>query len=217
MDKYAKVGLAGMLVSFLGTLPLGTLNITAFDIAASKGLVAAVWFALAVVLVELVMVRLTLFGNHFLQIGEKLTKYVLPLGALLLFYLAISSFLASMQTQQLLSETNFFPRVGSAFVLGLLLSSLNPLQFPFWVTCNKVLSSKGMLENTTKSYNCYLLGIGLGTLVGLGVFIAAGKFIFTNYTDYSRITNLLMGTLYLGFSVYLAYLIIKKHLKPKIQ
>ncbi|TMU50888.1 LysE family transporter [Flagellimonas algicola] len=217
MNKHAKVGFYGVLVSFLGALPLGTLNLTAFDIAASQGLTAAIWFALAVVLVELTVVRLTLIGNEHLQFGEKFSSYLILLGIALLLYLSISSFQASMRLANVEQQITALPKISSAFVLGLLLSALNPLQVPFWMTWNKVLSNKGVLKSTKGHYNFYLAGIGFGSLLGLGVFIAAGKFIFANYGNYTMITNLFMGLLYLGFAVYLVYLLLKKRLKLKIQ
>ncbi len=217
MNKYAKIGFSGLLVSFLGALPLGTLNITAFDIAASQSLVSAIWFAIAVVLVELIVVRLTLFGNEKLELGEKLSYYLIPFGILLLLYLAVGSFMASSQISEMGSRINLLPKISSAFLLGFLLSALNPLHIPFWMTWNKVLTSKGILETSKKSYSLYILGIGIGSLMGLGVFIFTGKYIFSNYESYSMLTNLLMGLLYLGFSIYLMFLLVKKRLKFKTQ
>lgn len=217
MNKMAKVCFAGIAVSFLGALPLGTLNLTAFDIAATQSWQAAVWFAIAVVLVELFVVGLTLLGREQLQIGQRLANYLLPLGVILLLYLSISSFQAAAHTSAVETKIALFPKIGSAFVLGLLLSTLNPLQVPFWITWNEVLLSKGILEKSRRLYRGYLAGIGTGTLLGLGLFILAGKYIFSNYAGYSSITNLVMGTLYLGFSIYLMYLFFKKRLNLKIQ
>ncbi|SHG85915.1 LysE family transporter [Flagellimonas flava] len=217
MNSYAKVVLSGLLISFLGALPFGTLNLTAFDIAASQSLEAAWWFAAAVVLVELGVVRLTLIGNERLHLGEKFSFYIIPFGIILLLYLALSSFQASVAVSEASSKIGLLPKISSAFVLGLLLSALNPLQVPFWMTWNKVLSGKGVLKKSKTSYNGYLLGIGIGTVSALALFILAGKYIFSNYDNYSTVTNILMGLLYLGFSIYLSYLFFKKRLNLKIQ
>ncbi|MDC6384295.1 hypothetical protein D2V93_00215 [Flagellimonas taeanensis] len=217
MPNYAKVCFYGLLISFVGALPFGTLNLTAFDIAASQGLVSAIWFAMAVVLVELSVVRITLYGNERLHLGERALKYILPLGIVFLLYLSLSSFLEMDSVTVTDSKTDFFPQIGSTFVLGLLLSALNPLQFPFWMTWNQVLDRKGILQRSNSHYVFYILGIGLGTLVGLGIFILAGKFIFANYDRYHTITNLMMGLLYLGFSFYLMFIFIKKRIHHKIE
>jgi len=217
MNKYAKIGFSGLLVSFLGALPLGTLNITAFDIAASQNLVSAMWFAIAVVLVELVVVGLTLLGNERLQFGEKVSYYLIPFGIILLVYLSITSFMASTQISEVESKIHVLPQNSSAFLLGLLLSALNPLHIPFWMAWNKVLSSKGILDTSKGAYTLYILGIGAGSLMGLGLFIFIGKYLFTNYNSYGMLANLLTGLLYLGFSIYLVSLLVKKRFKFKTQ
>ncbi|TXK00930.1 LysE family transporter [Flagellimonas pelagia] len=217
MVQLAKVFLSGLLISFLGALPFGTLNLTAFDISAAQGAMPAFWFALAVVLVELIMVRLTLYGHERLQFGDQLVRLLLPLGILLLLYLSISSFLDSSSITGASSKASILPQIKSTFVLGLLLSALNPLQLPFWFSWNKILDNRGVLQSTGAHHTFYLMGIGLGTWSALGVFITAGKYIFNNYGQYNRMTNLLMGCMYLGFSFYLLFLFIKKRTKYKIQ
>jgi len=62
MIKYFKIIVYGLLISFLGSLPLGTLNVTAFQIASTENLYAAIMFAIAVTLVELLAVKITLIG-----------------------------------------------------------------------------------------------------------------------------------------------------------
>lgn len=217
MSNYVKVCFYGLLISFVGALPFGTLNLTAFDIAATQGLVSAAWFALAVVLVELSMVRITLYGNERLHLGEKAMTYILPLGIVFLFYLSLASFWDISSVPAANSKAGFFPQIESTFALGLFLSALNPLQLPFWMTWNKVLDHKGILRRSNVNYLFYITGIGLGTLIGLGIFIVLGKFIFTHYNQYHYITNLLMGLLYLGFSFYLMFLFIKKRIHHKIE
>ncbi|WP_197062591.1 LysE family transporter [Muricauda sp. MAR_2010_75] len=210
MQNYIKVCFSGLLISFLGALPLGTLNLTAFDIAASQDLVSALWFSVAVVLVELIVVRLTLFGNERLQLSDKLMIYLLPLGILLLLYLSITSFVDAASVSKASSKVNLLPQLQSTFVLGLLLSALNPLQIPFWMTWNKVLEKKDVLTASKSSYTFYLVGIGLGTMLGLAIFMLLGNSVFTNYGNYGLITNLLMGVLYLGFSFYLMFIFFKQ-------
>ncbi|MEM6863607.1 MAG: LysE family transporter [Bacteroidota bacterium] len=217
MKKSLKVVFSGFLISFLGALPLGTLNLTAFDISASQDFSSAFWFATAVILVELAVVRLALYGNEKLILTNRLANYLFPLGIVLLLYLALVSFSDVGQVFDSGTKPSLLPHIASPFVLGLLLSALNPLHFPFWMTWTKVLSTKGILERSKRSYASYIIGIGAGSLLGLLIFIFLGKYVFSNYQEYSKVTNLLMGLLYLGFSFYLTFLLIKKHLNLKLQ
>lgn len=217
MLKYFKVGFYGFLISFLGTLPLGTINITAFNIAASSTVNDAVWFSIAVVLVELIVVLFTLIGNEKINFEGKLFYYLIPIGVVLLLYMSVNSFMTASDVKELNASTPIFPGIESSFVLGILLSALNPMHIPFWMTWNRVLMSKRTLHKTKRSYTTYIAGIGVGSLGALLLFIFAGSHIFQNYDQYSMIINLSLGVLYLGFSIYLMFLLYEKHLKLKIQ
>lgn len=215
--KYLKVGFYGFLISFLGTLPLGTINITAFNIAASTTINDAVWFIVAVVFVELLIVLLTLIGNEKINFEGKLSLYLIPIGAAVLLYMAVHSFITASSVEELNTATHIFPGIESSFVIGILLSALNPMHIPFWMTWNRILMAKRTLHKTKRSYAIYILGVGTGSILGLLLFIFAGSHIFQNYGQYSMIINLSLGVLYLGFSIYLIFLLYEKHLKLKIQ
>lgn len=217
MYSYLRVGISGLLISFLGALPLGILNITAFDIAATQNVTSALLFALAAIFVELAYVRLTLWGGQKINFGNRMAHYLIPLGIVFLMYLSISSFMNSFSDIKTEGSYLLIPKITSPILLGILLSALNPLQVPFWMTWSKVLENRGVLKSNLRSYGSYMAGIGIGTLIGLLVFIFAGKSIVANYWGYSQISNLILGIVYLGFSIYLLFLLYKKHLKLKIQ
>ena len=52
----------GMLISFLGSLPLGSLNVSAMQLAIAENTKNAIRFSLGVALVEILYVRLSLTG-----------------------------------------------------------------------------------------------------------------------------------------------------------
>lgn len=213
MGKHLKILLIGLLISFLGSLPFGTLNITAFQIAAFQNLGNALMFALGVVLIELIVVRITLRYTKSIGLENKAFLYLMPLAIVVLLYLSFSSFGSLYQTQELGAGSNLVPMIESSFLLGLLLSILNPMHFPFWMGWNGFLTAKKTLNNNTGMYSAYILGIGIGSLSGLSVFIFTGKYIFQNYHQYAYIIAFAMGCLYLGFSLYLMFLLYKNHFK----
>lgn len=217
MGKLLKLMLTGFLISFLGTLPVGTLNSTAFQIAAFQNLNDALWFALAVVFVELVVVRITLAYAKKINFDHKFFLYALPIAASLLLYLAIFNFVSLGNELQMKAYTSLFPVIKSTVLLGLLLSAINPMHIPFWMGWNSILIARKTLERKPGMYLVYIAGIGLGSMGGLLLFIYAGTYIFQNYGQYSNIIALTMGCLYLGFSLYLWFLLYKNHYKLNIQ
>lgn len=210
MEKLLKVALAGILISFIGALPLGSLNITAFDIAASEGAQPAFQFAIAVIVVEVLYVRLSLWGSKRLIIGDQWIRPLLVLGIILLVYLSFSNFMP--KPTEVVSNKNLL--LFSPIILGLLMSALNPLQFPFWITWNKVLSNKGLLKDTSKLYAFYITGIGLGTFLALSFFIWMGHSLVIDYAVYAKYSGKILGTIYLGFALYLIFQFYRRSFKP---
>ncbi|MEO1011707.1 MAG: LysE family transporter, partial [Bacteroidota bacterium] len=130
---------AGLLISWLGALPLGVLNITAFNVSATQGIGPAIFFAFAAISVELLYVRLSLWGNRKWVLDEKWVGPLLLFGCLLLLFLAISSMLSASEIAIVHQKPGWVGLMNSPILLGFLLSMTNPLQFPFWLTWNKVL------------------------------------------------------------------------------
>lgn len=217
MIKHINILISGLLISFIGALPLGTLNITAFQLAALQNVPDAISFAIAVVTVELLVVRVTLLLAHKIDFSDKYFAYIFPVAAVLLLYLAISSFISSGNVDAMESGSALLPFIKSSFVLGLLLSAFNPMHIPFWISWNSVLFERKSLDKRLSMYAMYISGIGLGSLSALGVYIFAGKHIFRNFQQYNYLLAFIMGCLYLGFSFYLLYLLYKNHVKLNIQ
>ncbi|SDF22007.1 Threonine/homoserine/homoserine lactone efflux protein [Pricia antarctica] len=213
MNRLVKIFLIGLLISFLGSLPLGTLNMTAFQIAGFQNVSEAMLYALAVVFVELVVVRITLAYSKKIDLGNRVFFYLLPIAIALLMYLSVSSFTSLKDDQAIQAGSNLFPMLKSSILLGLLLSFLNPMHIPFWTTWNSVLIAKNRLDRKPGMYTSYITGIGIGSIGGLMIFVFAGKYIFQNYHEYSYVIAFILGCLYLGFSFYLLFLLYKNHLK----
>ena len=89
-----------MLVSFLGSLPLGTLNIAAMQIAISDGITAAMLFSLGSLLVEVAYVRLSLVAMDWVRKQEKIFRILEWVTLAIVVALAISSFYAATHPTQ---------------------------------------------------------------------------------------------------------------------
>ena len=74
MHPLLKIFFTGMLVSFLGSLPLGTLNIAAMQISISDGITAAMLFSAGSLLVEIIYVRISLVAMDWIRKQEKVLK-----------------------------------------------------------------------------------------------------------------------------------------------
>ncbi len=74
MHPLLKIFLDGMLVSFLGSLPLGTLNIAAMQISVSDGIQAAIMFSIGSLIAEIIYARLSLVAMDWIRKQERILK-----------------------------------------------------------------------------------------------------------------------------------------------
>lgn len=185
----------GLLISFLGALPMGTLNMSAMQIAITDGYYPAILFALGALLIEMIYVRMTLVAMGWFRAHQKLLMAMewLTLGIILL--LAMSSFYTAMHPT--LKANPILSNTIHRFWLGAGLSAINPLQVPFWFGWSTVLTGKGVLVRKGYNYLYYILGIGIGTFIGFAVFIFGGKLLVDRLDAQQNLIQWILGTIFL--------------------
>lgn len=157
MMLFAGNFVVGWVVSFLGSLPPGVLNLTIVRVSLRQGLRAALKFALACTLIEF------LYGYIAVWLTEQISQYAffkyLTDGFTLLLLLILGLYYLRKQSRQP-SPTD--RPVTSAFGLGLGLSVVNVAAFPFWLFYTVLLTQKGWVSLTgSPSVLVYVLGIAL--------------------------------------------------------
>lgn len=185
----------GMMISFLGCLPLGTLNITAMQISVQESVKEGIYFAFGCLLVEMLYVRLSLVGINWVRRQVKLMRILEWITLAIILALAIGSFIAAAKSNP--GEKNVVLNNNMhRLLLGMFMSSLNPMQIPFWFGWSTVLFQKGVLKSSNDQYNLYILGIGLGTLMGNAVFIFGGKLIVQKISNSQQYLNWVIGGIF---------------------
>ena len=194
MSKLPRIFLTGLFISFLGSLPLGTLNIAAMQIAITDGIQPAILFSLGSLTAEVIYVRVSLMAMDWVRKQQKLFRILEWITLLIVVALAVSSFYAAIhptvQKNVILSSTLH------RYFLGLVMSALNPVQIPFWFGWSTVLYTKKILLPKASNYNVYIIGIGLGTLLGNGVFIFGGKLIANKLDRNQHVLNWVIGGIF---------------------
>ena len=190
----AKVFFWGMIVSFLGSLPLGTLNVAAMQISVQESIMNAIYFSLGSLVTEMIYVRISLVGINWIRKQKVLLKWMEWITLAIVIALATGSFIAA--TQEHHAKNIMLNNNMNRFLLGLLLSSISPMQIPFWFGWSTVLFTKGVLQPKNSYYNLYIVGIGLGTLMGNCVFIFGGKYIVEKLNANQNILNWVIGGIF---------------------
>ncbi|MDE3212389.1 MAG: LysE family transporter [Bacteroidota bacterium] len=190
----AKVFFWGLLVSFLGTLPLGTLNVAAMQISVQESIINAIYFSLGSLTTEMIYVRISLVGINWIRRQKNLLKWMEWITLVIVLALAAGSFIAA--THEHHTKNVIFNNNMNRYLLGVLLSSITPMQFPFWFGWSTILFTKNILQPKNSFYNLYIIGIGIGTFLGNCVFIFGGKFIVEKLNTNQKILNYVIGTIF---------------------
>jgi threonine/homoserine/homoserine lactone efflux protein len=184
-----------MFISFLGCLPLSTLNITAMQIGIQESIKDALYFAIGCLLVEMLYVRISLIGINWVRRQVKLMKLMEWVTLAIIIALAIGSFLAASkggaEQQNAVLQNNLH-----RFLLGMFMSAINPAQIPFWFGWSTVLFTKKILIADNRHFNSYIIGIGLGTLMGNSVFIFGGKWLVQRIANSQQYLNWIIGGIF---------------------
>jgi hypothetical protein len=98
VPKSLKIFFWGMVISFLGSLPLGTLNVAAMQIGIQESIENAVWFSLGSLVVEMIYVRMSLIGIDWVRKQYKLMRIMEWITLGIIVALAVGSFVAAVKT-----------------------------------------------------------------------------------------------------------------------
>ena len=217
MQKLIKIFYWGLMISFLGSLPLGTLNIAAMQIGIQESIKDAMYFSLGSLLVEMIYVRISLVGIDWVRKQDKLMKAMEWVTLLIIIALAVGSFIAAARSganeKNVLLQNNMH-----RFLLGMFMCAINPVQIPFWFGWSTVLFTKKILEPKKSQYNSYIVGIGVGTLLGNCVFIFGGKWMVNRIANSQQYLNWIIGTIFaITAIIQLIKILIKKDAVTKFK
>lgn len=152
----------GFIVSFLGSLPLGFLNIFGLEVYSKLGLKSLVFYILGVIVIEAFVAYYTLIFAHQLVQNKKLMKRIEVFGVFFLLLVAFVFYQKSSNTvhgEGYLDDYLQWPIFG----VGVFLSCLNFLQIPFWLAWNLYFLN-GNYISIYKRLKFYYVG---GTMVGV--------------------------------------------------
>ncbi len=181
----------GLFISFLGALPLGTLNVAAMQISVSEGIKNAIYFSLGALLVEMIYVRISLVAMDWVRTHKKIFRWLEWISILIVTALALASFIAAVKPYD--EKNRLFISALPKFFLGIAMSAANPVQIPFWFGWSTVLFAKKILLPNNEYYNFYIAGIGIGTFTGNALFIFGGRFMVHKLDANHQIFNWAIG------------------------
>lgn len=196
------------MISFLGSLPLGTLNVAAMQIGIQESIKQAIYFSLGSTLVEMIYVRVSLVGIDWIRKQAKLMKAMEWITFGIVLALAIGSFIAASHGGEN-AKNPILNNNMNRFLLGIVGCAINPVVVVFWFGWSTVLFTKKILEPVNSQYNSYIVGIGIGAFAGNCVFIFGGNFLYSKIANAQHYMHWVIGGIFTLTALIQLYKIIR--------
>lgn len=200
--KYLKNILVGFVVSFLGSIPLGYLNMIGFEMYTRSGLSNVIAFLLGVISIEVFVIYFTLIFAEQLINNKMLLRFIEGFTVFFMFVLAYFFYISANNTSTQTTAIADFQQQ-SPYAVGLFLSLLNFIQIPFWVGWNLYLLNGNYIEVQGSKKYLYVLGTLIGTFLGMLALILS-LHLLAEQTDFfaKYLIRFLFPLVFIGLGIF---------------
>ena len=199
-----QVFFSAMIISFLGQLPFGNMNLTATQLAVQESYANAWKYSIGIVLIEMIYLRLALTAMDW--VVKQHLVFVIMSWLTVAVFLAlgiISLVLAPKQTKE--KKGLLLNNKLNRFVLGVTVSLINPAQIPFWFIWSTYFINNKILLTTALYFNLFTAGAAIGSIAGLALYIHGGKWIISKMKASNKQLNIFMGIVFIIASIFQLY------------
>jgi len=210
--KVLKNIFVGLVVSFLGSLPLGYLNVIGVEIFSKLGMNSLVYYLFGILLTEAFVIYFTVIFVNQLIANKKLMKRIDYFAVF--FFLLLAYLFYSYSDQSATTENNYLGNYiqYSPFLIGAVLCALNFLQIPFWLGWNLYLTNANYISLVKNLKFYYIFGTLVGTFFGMLVAIVLLDSISQNLHSFSKyIIPVVLPLFFIGLAIYQVFKIHKKY------
>jgi threonine/homoserine/homoserine lactone efflux protein len=192
-----QVFIIGTVVSFIGSIPPGTLNILVLQMGLEKKVRQALLFALAVAIVEYPYAWIAVAFEHWITSSAAVAENFQLLGAVVMTTLGVFSLWSARKPTTL--SVRFQE---SGFARGMILSLLNPQAIPYWIGVTAYLKMQGWIDLSTGwRMHSYILGTSVGAMLLLSLLaLLANRMSYV--MQHNRYVKLIPGSVLLSLGLF---------------
>lgn len=197
----------GFAISFIGSIPLGYLNIIGLEFYKAERIDLLIKYLLGVVIIEVFVIYITFKLASKLTQNQRWKKTISLFTIIFLATLALLFYNGNNASQ--IYENPFQQFIQYPFFVGIVLSSINFAQIPFWFSWNIYLINESYIQDRKDLKNYYITGASVGTFLGmLTLIIGLHKAI--SYTQTSFSFQKYIWVLFVGLALFQLYIYLKK-------
>jgi threonine/homoserine/homoserine lactone efflux protein len=190
--------IVAFVVSYVGSIPPGTINVTVMQLAIQRRRRAAVFFAFAAAAVEFVYAGFTVQFHLFLTGNENIADYFRLITSMALIGLGLWNLFSRSTSESVIVNSE---RGRHGFLRGMILGILNPMTIPFWLAITTYLENDNLVEVDGYGFWMYLIGLAVGTFCLLLTVNGLGHR-FTKIADNKFLVHKVPGLILLSIGVY---------------
>ncbi len=213
--KPFKNTLFGFIVSFLGSLPLGYLNIVGVQILSKSGINSLVFYLFGVIIVEAFVIYFTVIFANQLAENKRLMRFI---DFFAIFFLLLIAYLFYSHSDNSNTEHTYLVDYvqHSPFLIGMVLCGLNFLQIPFWLGWNLYLMNGDYISLVRKLKFYYVFGTLAGTFFGMLSVVVLLNSLSQKILEYSKwIVPIVIPIFFVALAVYQSYKVYEKYFRSK--
>lgn len=199
-----QVFLVGIIISFIGSIPPGTLNLAVLQLGMEQKVKTALRFALAVSIIEYPYAWISVVFEDWVTSSPLIVDNFQLITAIVMTVIGAFSIWSARKPSEFSVRFN-----ESGFRRGIVLSILNPMAIPFWVAYTAFLKSQGWIDLSTPwLVHSYVFGTAVGVMILLIIFAFLAKRL-AHYVKDNRIVKMVPGVtlLVLGLYAFIKYLL----------
>lgn len=186
------------ILSFAGSIPPGTINLTVVQLGLENKIKAALRFSVAATAIEYPYAWLAVKFGKLIASSPVITDNIQIIGIIILIVLGLINVWPS-KTASPHYSSRF---ANSGYRRGLLLGILNPLAIPYWLGITTYLRGQNWIElSSPHRLHAYLSGVFLGALVLLLLLLYLSKKVMASLTRFPWIKKI-PGFLLLTLGLY---------------
>ncbi len=190
--------IVAFVVSYIGSIPPGTINVSVMQLAIQKRRRAAIFLAFAASAVEFVYAGFTVQFHILLTSSPTLSTYFKIITSVALIVLGLWNIFSKLTSESVIVKGE---KGRHGFIRGILLGIFNPMTIPFWLAITTYLENDELVSVDGLCFWMYLIGLTAGTFCLLLTVNALGSK-FTRIADNKFLVHKVPGIMLLGIGVY---------------
>ena len=194
--------LFGLVCSFIGTIPFGTINVSITEAAIQRGVRVAIYMGIGASVVEFFQSYVALSFYNILTTNPKMERTII-LTCIPIFLIVGIYYLLKKNNHIPQPSTKGANAIGIA--KGILLSSLNLLAVPYYVVLGGYLASAGYISLRPELIAAFATGVVIGSFLVFVLYAKLGQLIRQKSEKMSRYASKIVGLIFIAIAISQAF------------